>query len=178
MNATELLHQTLSDYAASKWKGNNEYDGLDAVVEALANGSHKIHAKVQAAALANVLGATGETNVQGEIVQILDTFASDTFVDVLSKSGRVAAVGSEEIEGTVVVGDGPKHNYILQFDPSPTTTVPSISSEPWLTAPIRFMPRCRPPPSPMSWGQQVRLTSRARSCRYWTPSHPIPLWMC
>ena len=74
-------------------------------------------AKVQAAALADALGATGETNVQGEVVQFLDTFASDTFVDVLSQSGRVAAVGSEEIEDTVVVGDSPQHHYIVQMDP-------------------------------------------------------------
>lgn len=117
MNAYQLLHQPLSDYAASEWRGSDEYDGLDAVVEALADGSQKVHAKVQAAALANVLGATGDTNVQGEVVQILDAFASDTFVDVLAKSGRVAAVGSEEIEEAVVVGDSPKHDYLVQLDP-------------------------------------------------------------
>ena len=64
----------------------------------------KSRRKVQAAALADILGTTGDINVQGEIVQKLDTFASDTLVDVLSQSGRVAAVGCEEIEDTVVVG--------------------------------------------------------------------------
>ena len=31
--------------------------------------------------------------------------------------GRVAAVGSEEIEGAVIVGNEPQHNYIVQMDP-------------------------------------------------------------
>ena len=109
--------KTLSDYMATAWRGDGRYDGLDAVITAIADGAQQIQAKVRAATLAGVLGSTGEINVQGEIVQYLDTAASDTFVDVLSRSGRVAAIGSEEIEGTVVVGDGPRHSYIVQMDP-------------------------------------------------------------
>ncbi len=117
MHKLELSFKTLSAYAASVWKGSQEYDGLETVIAALADGAQKVQAKVQAAALADALGATGETNVQGEVVQILDTFSSDTFVDVLGESGRVAAIGSEEIEETLVVGDGPRHDYIVQMDP-------------------------------------------------------------
>ena len=50
-------------------------------------------------------------------MQKLDTLASDTFVDTLSSSGRVAAIGSEEIAETVVVGDEPQHRYLVQMDP-------------------------------------------------------------
>ncbi len=116
MSTTGSSRKTLQEHA-SVWAGDGEYDGLDAVIEALADGARQVQAKVQSAALADVLGATGEVNVQGEIVQILDTFASDTFVSTLSESGRVAAVGCEEIEGTVFVGDGPQHDYIVQMDP-------------------------------------------------------------
>ena len=109
--------ETLSAYMSTAWSGDGRYDGLDAVIAAIAEGAQQIQQKVQAATLAGVIGATGETNVQGEIVQLLDTAASDTFVDVLSGSGRVAAIGCEEIEDTVVVGDGPRHGYIVQMDP-------------------------------------------------------------
>ena len=109
--------KTLSAYMSTAWSGDGRYDGLDAVIEAIAEGAQQIQQKVQAATLADVIGTTGETNVQGEIVQLLDTAASDTFVDVLRNSGRVAAVGSEEIEDTVVIGDGPQHSYIVQMDP-------------------------------------------------------------
>jgi len=108
---------TLSNYTSSAWSGVSRYEGLESVIAAIADGAVQIQAKVQAATLADVIGTSGEVNVQGEIVQYLDTAASDTFVDVLSRSGRVAAIGSEEIEDTVVVGDSPRHNYIVQMDP-------------------------------------------------------------
>ena len=117
MSTTKSSHMTLDEYAASAWSGDREYDGLDAVIMALADGAQQVQAKVQSAALADVLGDTGEVNVQGEVVQILDTFASDTFVAAFSKSGRVAAVGCEEIEETVVIGDTPHHGYMVQLDP-------------------------------------------------------------
>ena len=108
---------TLSNYAADAWSDDSRYEGLNAIVQAIADGADQIEEKIRAATLADIIGTSGEVNVQGEIVQYLDTTASDTFVDVLSKSGRVAAIGSEEIEETVIVGDSPQHNFIVQMDP-------------------------------------------------------------
>ena len=79
--------QTLTDYVDSAWGDNPAYEGLDEVVTAIAEGTRLVQGKVQAAAIADVLGTTGDVNVQGEIVQILDEQSSDIFVDVLSKSG-------------------------------------------------------------------------------------------
>jgi len=109
--------QTLSDYMSEAWRGDSRYDGLDIVITAIAKGAAQIQEKIQAATLAGVIGATGEVNVQGDIVQYLDTAASDIFVGVLGKSGRVAAIGCEEIEEAVIVGDSRQHNYIVQMDP-------------------------------------------------------------
>ncbi len=108
---------TLSNYAADAWSDDSRYEGLNAIVQAIADGADQIEEKVRAATLADIIGTSGELNVQGEIVQYLDTAASDTFVDILSKSGRVAAIGSEEIEETVIVGDSLQHNLIVQMDP-------------------------------------------------------------
>jgi len=111
------MFKTLAEFAASSWKESEQYDGLEAVVAGIADGAQQIQAKVRAAVLANAVGVTGETNVQGEVVQILDTFSSETLVNTLSKSGRVAAIGSEEIEETVIVGDSLAHQYLVQMDP-------------------------------------------------------------
>jgi fructose-1,6-bisphosphatase I len=111
------MFQTLVDYAASSWKGSQEYDGLEAVVAGIADGAQQIQAKVRAAVLAHAVGVTGETNVQGEVVQILDAFSSKTLVNTLTQCGRVAAIGSEEIEETVIIGDSPAHQYLVQMDP-------------------------------------------------------------
>ena len=102
---------------AAAWGDDERYDGLDAVVGAIAAGARQVHEKVQAAALADVLGATGEVNVQGEMVQRLDTAGSDIFVDLLRASGRVAAVGSEEIEDAVITGNEAGQAYLVQMDP-------------------------------------------------------------
>ena len=111
------MFQTLAEYSAASWKGSEGYDGLEAVVAGIADGAQRIQAKIRAAMLAHAVGTTGETNVQGEVVQILDTFSSDTLVETLSQCGRVAAIGSEEIEETVIVGDSPAHRYLVQMDP-------------------------------------------------------------
>ena len=108
---------TLTEYIDSAWAGDSAYDGLGNVVKAIADGTRQVQAKVQAAAIADVLGTTGDVNVQGEVVQILDEQSSDTFVDVLSKSGSVAAIGSEEIAEGVIVGAGPEHQYVVLMDP-------------------------------------------------------------
>lgn len=101
----------------SAWHGSVDYDGLESVINAIAIGAVKISYAVQAAALVDVLGATGETNVQGEMVQRLDTLGSDTFVETLSTCGRVAVVGSEELEKPVIAGNSKAHEYIVLMDP-------------------------------------------------------------
>ena len=87
------------------------------MVSAIAGGARQVQQKVQSAALAAVLGTTGDINVQGEIVQILDRQSSDIFVDVLRKSRAVSAVGSEEIAEGVIFGDGDTQDYVVLMDP-------------------------------------------------------------
>ena len=108
---------TLAEYAESAWAGDPVLEGLGSVVEAIAEGTRRVQAQVQAAAIADVLGTTGDVNVQGEIVQILDQQGSDTFVEALTECGSVAAIGSEEIAEGVVVGDGPRQRYVVLMDP-------------------------------------------------------------
>jgi len=84
---------------------------------AIAEGARRIQQQVQQAALTDTLGATGEVNVQGEIVQRLDTASSDTFVETLSQSGQVAAIGCEEIEDPVIVEGEVANGYIVLMDP-------------------------------------------------------------
>ena len=112
-----MQRQTLSQFMDSSWDRDEALGGLEAVVAAIGEGAWQVHQQIQAAALADVLGTTGDTNVQGEIVQKLDAAGSDIFVDVLTKSGRVAAVGSEEIEEAVIEGDDPRQAYMVQMDP-------------------------------------------------------------
>jgi len=66
----------------------------------------------------DILGATGETNVQGEEVQKLDEFANNVFLRCLGTRGQVSIMGSEEMADPVRVdtreGSG---SYVVVFDP-------------------------------------------------------------
>ncbi|MDA0264290.1 MAG: fructose-1,6-bisphosphatase [Chloroflexi bacterium] len=108
---------TLQEYITSEWRANGLNRGLDAVIMAIAEGSRRVQLQVQQAALADALGATGETNVQGEIVQRLDAASSEIFVETLTGSGHVAAIGCEEIEDPVIIDADAADGYIVLMDP-------------------------------------------------------------
>ena len=70
------------------------------------------------AGLINILGTTGDTNVQGEAVKKLDTIANDDFLKVFQRSNYVCALASEEMEKPVLLPENwPQGKYMLVFDP-------------------------------------------------------------
>ncbi len=110
-------HTSLQEYISSEWSEKGQYDGLGAVILAIADGSCQVQHHVQQSALAGALGATGETNVHGEIVQYMDKVSSDIFVETLLRSGHVAAIGCEEIEQPVIAEGDVADGYIVLMDP-------------------------------------------------------------
>jgi fructose-1,6-bisphosphatase I len=77
-----------------------------------------IAAHVRRAGLANVLGSTGQRNVQGEVVQKLDVLANQALLHCLGSRGNVGVMASEENEEPVVVRqDRAAGNYVVVFDP-------------------------------------------------------------
>jgi fructose-1,6-bisphosphatase I len=74
--------------------------------------------EVNKAGLVNILGFTGEKNVQGEQVTKLDVFAHQTLVEALEASGHVCAMASEETaEPILPAPDHPRGSYVVLFDP-------------------------------------------------------------
>src|SRR5512135_2236203 len=61
-----------------------------------------ITSRVRRAGLADLLGYTGETNVQGEHVQKLDVIANETLLHSLRRRGHCAGVASEELDDPVI----------------------------------------------------------------------------
>jgi fructose-1,6-bisphosphatase I len=74
-----------------------------------------INSRVRAAGLADLLGYTGETNVQGESVQKLDAFANEVMLNVLDRSGHCGVIGSEEVDEAILAAHHGK--YVALFDP-------------------------------------------------------------
>jgi fructose-1,6-bisphosphatase I len=70
------------------------------------------------AGLLNILGTTGDVNVQDEAVKKLDQIANETFVQVMRQSGVVCALASEEMEHPVFMAEPwSKGTYIVLVDP-------------------------------------------------------------
>ncbi|MFC1523926.1 class 1 fructose-bisphosphatase [Thermodesulfobacteriota bacterium] len=81
-------------------------------------GAKLISREVNKAGLVDLLGLTGDVNVQGEKVRKLDEFADEVFIWRMQRSGLLCALSSEENEGVIEVPDDlPKGNYVIIFDP-------------------------------------------------------------
>ena len=77
-----------------------------------------IGSRVNQAGLADVLGVTGEINVQGERVQKLDVFANQALIHCLEAGGQVCLMASEEVDDPIPIPTGyPRGKYVLMFDP-------------------------------------------------------------
>jgi len=77
-----------------------------------------ISAQVRRAGLNDILGETGMTNVQGEIVQKLDTLANETIATCLGFRDNVGIIVSEEDdEPRILKEPSDRAKYIVLFDP-------------------------------------------------------------
>ncbi|HPW68357.1 MAG: class 1 fructose-bisphosphatase [Desulfomonilia bacterium] len=81
-------------------------------------------AKIVAAQVAHaglvedILGRTGNTNVQGEEVQKLDVYANNMFISALDYIGKVCVMASEEVPDLIMLPkQHPKGEYVVMFDP-------------------------------------------------------------
>ncbi len=73
---------------------------------------------VDSAGLANILGGTGNINVQGERVQKLDELANNTIIYCMERSGTLCGMASEENAEIITLPPKfPKGEYFLYFDP-------------------------------------------------------------
>lgn len=77
-----------------------------------------IASQMSRAGLAQILGKTGDTNIQGEQVMKLDRLADETIYILNDHTGRLAVMASEEHEDVLSIPDEyPVGKYVLLFDP-------------------------------------------------------------
>src|SRR3546814_10413498 len=78
-----------------------------------------VNREVSKAGLVNILGETGDTNVQGEKVKKLDIYANDQFISALKSGGECCMIASEENEGLIYIDSeiSSEAKYIVAIDP-------------------------------------------------------------
>ena len=80
-------------------------------------GSKIISREVNKAGLVEILGLTGNENIQGEQVQKLDDYSNDTLINILAQNQSVGGVASEEMADPIYFEDHTEARYCVLFDP-------------------------------------------------------------
>ncbi|KAG2180409.1 hypothetical protein INT44_003413 [Umbelopsis vinacea] len=116
-DGTDLM--TMTRWVLAQQQASAEATGdLTILLTAIQFGCKYVASKVKQAGLINLLGLTGEANVQGEDVKKLDVLANDIFRNSLIASGKVSLLVSEEDEHAMVVENPEQRGkYIVTFDP-------------------------------------------------------------
>jgi len=110
---------TIDRFIIEEERNHPEATGeLSGVLYDLALAAKMIANKVRSAGLADILGATENENVQGEVQQKLDIMANEIIVKAMDHGGRLCAMASEEEPGIIQIPEAFKcGKYCLLFDP-------------------------------------------------------------
>ena len=91
---------------------------LTSLLYDLALAGKMIASQMSKAGLAQILGKTGDINIQGEQVMKLDKLADETIYMLNDHTGRLAVMASEEHENIISIPEKfPVGKYVLLFDP-------------------------------------------------------------
>ena len=78
---------------------------LSALLRDIGLAAKRINVEVNKIGLVDMLGETGDVNVQGEEVKKMDVFANNQLIGVLKHGVSCAGIGSEEMDDIVVFDD-------------------------------------------------------------------------
>ena len=93
---------------------------LSRIINAIRLAAKVVNYKVNKAGLVDIVGAAGETNIQGEDQQKLDVYANEVFIQTLINREIVCGIASEENDDFITVaGADNNHNskYVVLMDP-------------------------------------------------------------
>ena len=92
---------------------------LSNLLRDIALAAKRVNVEVNKAGLVDILGSTGTTNIQGELVQQLDEFANEQFMAVLQRGISCAGIASEELDDYLAFDEElcNQSKYVCVFDP-------------------------------------------------------------
>ena len=115
---TKKSHLTFRQFMLREHREAGTEKDLIFLLEDIATACRTISHQIRSGAFAGTLGATEDTNVQGETQKQLDVIANDQFMLHCANCSRVAALVSEELDDVVWLKDKAEAgDYIVYFDP-------------------------------------------------------------
>lgn len=93
---------------------------LSKLINAIRLAAKVVNHEVNKAGLIDIIGAAGDTNVQGEEQQKLDVLANEKFIQTLKNREIVCGIASEEEDGFISINsfdENHQNKYIVLIDP-------------------------------------------------------------
>lgn len=106
-----IEHQTAFQYSTGE---------LSKLINAIRLAAKVVNHEVNKAGLVDILGAAGDTNVQGEDQQKLDVLANEKFIQTLKNREIVCGIASEEEDDFIAINsqdEQHQNKYVVLIDP-------------------------------------------------------------
>lgn len=113
--------QTLGEFIIENQTSFKYSSGeLSSLLNSIRLAAKVVNHEVNKAGLVDIIGAVGDTNIQGEDQQKLDVYANDKFIQTLTKRNIVCGIASEEEDDFISINsqdENHQNKYIVLIDP-------------------------------------------------------------
>ncbi len=114
-------NQTLGEYIIEHQSSFKYSSGeLSRLINSIRLAAKVVNHEVNKAGLVDIIGAIGDTNIQGEDQQKLDVYANDKFIQTLTNRNIICGIASEEEDDFISINSQDKNNqnkYVVLIDP-------------------------------------------------------------
>lgn len=113
--------QTLGEFIIENQASFKYTSGeLSRLINSIRLAAKVVNHEVNKAGLVDILGAAGDTNVQGEDQQKLDVYANTKFIQTMTKRNIVCGIASEEEDDFITINsqdENHQNKYVVLIDP-------------------------------------------------------------
>lgn len=114
-------HQTLGEFIIENQSSFKYTSGeLSRLINSIRLAAKVVNHEVNKAGLVDIIGAAGDTNIQGEDQQKLDVYANDKFIQTLTNRNIVCGIASEEEDDFISINsqdENHQNKYVVLIDP-------------------------------------------------------------
>ncbi len=114
-------NQTLGEFIIKNQTSFKYSSGeLSSLINSIRLAAKVVNHEVNKAGLVDIIGSTGEQNIQSEKQQKLDVYANEKFINTLINRNIVCGIASEEEETFISINSNDKKNqnkYVVLIDP-------------------------------------------------------------
>lgn len=113
--------QTLGEFIIENQSAFKYSSGeLSSLLNSIRLAAKVVNHEVNKAGLVDIIGAAGDTNIQGEDQQKLDVYANEKFIQTMTKRNIVCGIASEEEDDFISINSQDENNgnkYVVLIDP-------------------------------------------------------------